>query len=200
MALSHHSVLKKHFAKVTKLFKKLSRWFDKKPLFLIALGVFIFLAGAAHYYQLRVLSFTTSPANAQTSTLGELPTEITIPSINITQPVEIGVIKDGVWQISDGKATFLNSSAKPGTGGNVVIYGHNKKAIFGNLPYLSLGQKIFVKTTSGKIYTYVAYQKDFVGSDRVDLVSPTNKEELTIYTCWGLFDQQRAVIKASPIL
>jgi sortase (surface protein transpeptidase) len=81
----------------------------------------------------------------------------------------------------------------------VVIYGHNKKVIFGNLPYLSLGQKIIIKTKDGKTYTYEAYQKDFVGADRIDLVSPTNTEELTIYTCWGLFDTQRAVLKAKPI-
>jgi len=111
----------------------------------------------------------------------------------------VGTIKDGVWQISYDNPTFLDSSARPATGGNIVIYGHNKKAIFGNLPYLSLGQKIIVKTADGKTYTYEAYWKDFVASDRVDLVSPEPMEELTIYTCWGLFDSRRAVIKAKRI-
>ena len=137
---------------------------------------------------------------AQTTLKGELPTHISIPSIGIDLPVDVGEIRDGVWQISYGSPTFLNTSARPGTGGNVVIYGHNKKVIFGNLPYLSIGQKIILKTQSGKLYTYEAYQKDFVKSDRIDLVSPTNKEELTIYTCWGLFDNQRAVIKAKPVI
>ncbi|HET7098833.1 MAG TPA: sortase [Patescibacteria group bacterium] len=122
-----------------------------------------------------------------------------IPSIGIDLPIDIGTIKDGVWQISYSNATFLDSSARPVSGSNTVIYGHNKKAIFGNLPYLSIGQKIFIKTQDGVVHSYVAYQKDFVGSDRVDLINPTNKEELTIYTCWGLFDQNRAVIKARPI-
>ena len=126
------------------------------------------------------------------------PVEIIIPSIQIDLKVDPGVIKNGVWLISDTGATFLSSSAAPGAGGNTVIYGHNKKVIFGNLPYLSLGQTITIKTKSGKVYNYIADQKYFVGPDRVDLVSPTGSEELTIYTCWGVFDSQRAVIVAKP--
>jgi LPXTG-site transpeptidase (sortase) family protein len=184
----------------SKTSKKVIKWLNTRPpSLLIAFGLFIFLVGASHYYQIRILSFTKPVAAAQTAHVGELPAQITIPSIGIDLPIDLGTIKDGVWQISYTNPTFLDSSARPGTGGNVVIYGHNKKVIFGNLPYLSTGQKIFIKTVDGKIHTYVAYQKDFVGPDRVDLVSPTNTEELTIYTCWGLFDTQRAVIKAKPL-
>lgn len=184
---------------VSKTSKKLLRWLSNRPLFVISLGLFIFFVGAVHYYQLRILSFTQTPAEAQTTVKGELPTEISIPSININEPVDIGTIKDGVWQISYNNPTFLETSARPGTGGNTIIYGHNKKAIFGNLPYLSIGQKILIKTTDGKTYIYVAYEKDFVGPGRVDLVSSTNTEVLTIYTCWGIFDSERAVIRAKPI-
>lgn len=179
--------------------KKLLKWLDKRPLLLVSLGLFIFLVGASHYYQIRVLSFTKPVAEAQTALKGELPVQIIIPSINIDVKVDIGEIKDGVWKVSYDNPTFLNTSARPNGGGNIVIYGHNKKAIFGNLPYLSLGQEIILKTKDNKIHKYVAYQKDFVSPERVDLVSPTNYEELTIYTCWGLFDSQRVVVKAKPI-
>ena len=200
MALLQQLASRKIFAKLKKKLSKLSKWLDKRPAFLTTLGLLIFLFGAAHYYQIRVLSFAKSPSQAViTQRQGAVPTQITIPSINIDEPIDVGTIKDGVWQISYDHSTFLDSSANPGTGGNVVIYGHNKKAIFGNLPYLSLGQKIIVKTADGKTYTYEAYWKDFVASDRVDLVSPENKEDLTIYTCWGLFDSQRAVVKAKLI-
>ena len=185
--------------KAKKLFNKFFKWLNARPTLLISFGLFIFFVGASRFYQIRILSFTKPIAVAQTSQVGELPTRITIPSIGIDLPIDLGEIRDGVWQISYSNPTFLNSSARPGTGGNVVIYGHNKKVIFGNLPYLSLGQKIFIKTAGGKIYTYEVYQKDFVGANRVDLVSPTNKEELTIYTCWGFFDSQRVVVKAKPL-
>lgn len=140
------------------------------------------------------------PTVAATSTQDvDTPVEVLIPSIQIDLKVDPGEIKDGVWLISNTNATYLNTSAPPGTTGNTIIYGHNKKAIFGNLPYLSIGQKIIVKTKSGKIYNYQAKDKYFVGPDRVDLVSPTTSEELTIYTCYGLFDSQRAVIVAKPL-
>jgi LPXTG-site transpeptidase (sortase) family protein len=185
--------------KAKKLSKKFFKWLRLRPTLLISFGVFIFFVGASHYYQIRILSFTKPITVAQTTLKGELPISISIPSIGINLPIDVGEIRDGVWQISYANPTFLNTSARPGAGGNVVIYGHNKKVIFGNLPYLSLGQKIIIKTKDGKTYTYEAYQKDFVGADRIDLVSPTNTEELTIYTCWGLFDTQRAVLKAKPI-
>jgi len=185
--------------KAKKLTKKFFKWLNLRPTLLISFGIFIFFVGASRFYQVRILSFTKPITVAQTALVGELPIHITIPSIGIDLPIDVGEIRDGVWQISYANPTFLNSSARPGTGGNVVIYGHNKKIIFGNLPYLSIGQKIILTTSEAKIYTYEVYQKDFVKSDRVDLVSPTNKEELTVYTCWGLFDTERAVLKAKPI-
>lgn len=186
-------------SEASKTLKNLLKGLNNRPTLLISFGLFIFFVGAAHYHELRILSFTKTPIEAQISTPGELPVQIIIPSINIDQEIGIGQIKDGVWQISYDNPTFLESSARPGAGGNIVIYGHNKKAIFGNLPYLSIGQKIMIKTTDGKTYTYVAYKKDFVQPDRVDLVSPTDSEILTIYTCYGIFDSQRAVVVAKPI-
>jgi len=145
-----------------------------------------------------VLSFKDIPKEAQNQT-GDRPVQVIIPSLKIDLPVESANIKNGVWDISYSNATFLNSSSRPGNGGNVVVYGHNKKLIFGNLPYLSIGQKITIKTEDGTLYNYEVYRKDFVKPDRIDLVSPTDHEELTLFTCWGLFDSQRVVIKGKPI-
>ena len=171
-----------------------------KPSLLISLGLTLFFLGASRYYKLRTLSFAWAPDQVQINQGGELPIQITIPSIKVDLPIDVGSIVNGVWQVSSSHATFLGSSARPKTAGNIVIYGHNKKAIFGNLQYLSIGQKVFVKTQSEKIYAYEVYRKEFVKPDRVDLVSPIGFEELTLYTCWGLFDSQRVVIKARPIL
>lgn len=163
------------------------------------MGLFIFIVGASHYYAIRVLSFDKVPPQAVQKVKDvDVPTEILIPSIKIDLKVDPGQIKNGVWLISSSTATYLDTSAAPGENGNTVIYGHNLKAIFGNLPYLSLGQKIIIKTKSGKLYNYIASQKYFVGPNRVDLVSPSDTEELTIYTCYGLFDSERAVVVAKP--
>ncbi len=188
-------------SKVLKASKKKIKRLKKfnKPISLVLIGLLLFSFGLYHYLSIRILSFEGTPETENVSQKGELPTQITIPSINIDIQIEQGSIKDGVWGISYDKATFLSSSQRPGIPGNSVIYGHNKKAIFGNLPYLSIGQKVFVKTTDGVVHTYEVYKKDFVSPDRIDLVSPTENEELTLFTCWGLFDSQRVVVKARPI-
>lgn len=170
---------------------------SRNSLLLTLSGLILLFFGGYNYYRIRILSFAGTPTATQTA--GDRPTQITIPSLKIDLKIEPGQIKNDVWQISYQNATFLDGSASPGTKGNIVIYGHNKKLIFGNLPYLSIGQKISLKTESGKIYQYEVYKKDFVKPDRMDLVSPTNHEELTIFTCWGLFDSQRVVVKARPL-
>jgi sortase A len=162
------------------------------------LGAVLITAGAINFYQIRVLSFSSAPPAAITHTT-DLPVEIIIPSLNIDLPIEPGTITKGIWQISSDSATFLLSSALPGTKGNTVIYGHNLKRIFGKLPYIDFGQKITIKTQDGNMYQYKVTDKFLVNPDRVDLVSPTNFEELTIYTCTGFMDSKREVIKAVPI-
>lgn len=177
----------------SKKFKKL-----QSSILLIFAGLVIFSFGAVNYYRIRILSFSKVPESAVR--MGERPTQIIIPSINVDLPIDEGEIKDGVWQISYKNATHLSTSANPKGGGNIVIYGHNKKVIFGNLPYLKVGEKISIKTSDGNIYQYKVTEKTWVTPSRVDLVSPTNTEQLTIYTCWGLFDNQRVVVKAIPII
>lgn len=187
-----------------KLSKRLKKLIRKKPLvqplILLFIGLGLLTFGGINYYRVRILSFNKVPEAARQTTQNiDVPVEIIIPSIKIDLPIDPAQIKDGVWQISESNATFLTTSAPPRTGGNTVVYGHNKTVIFGNLPYVSIGQKVTLKTKSGKIYNYEVAEKFFVGPDRVDLVSPANTEELTIYTCWGLFDGQRAVIRAKPL-
>jgi len=184
---------------VSKGLKKPKKLQRNNSLFLIILGLLIFIFGGINYYRVRILSFSNTPqATLDSVTNTDIPSEVIIPSIDIDLKIEPGKIKNDVWEISALNATYLNISSPPGSGGNTVIYGHNKKAIFGNLPYLSIGQKITVKTVSGNIYNYVVDSKYFVSPDKVEYVSPTVTEQLTLYTCWGLFDSQRAVIIAKP--
>lgn len=192
--------MQRFLQRALKASKKFSKEVNKKPQILILLGLFIFLVGASKYYSLRILSFNVNEVEGRGEVNAEkFPVKISIPSIEIDLAVEPANIKNGVWDISYQNATFLASSSVPGEKGNIIIYGHNKKAIFGNLPYLSIGQKVILEDEQGKKYTYEVYKKDFVRPDRIDLVSPTNYEELTLFTCFGLLDSQRAVLKAKPV-
>lgn len=186
-----------------KLLKKLKVFFSSS-FFFVFIGCAIFSFGLINYYRLRILSFTGEVKTSQEVSkdnkeeVRDNPVRVIIPSIDIDMPLDGAIIKDGVWTISYKNASYLLSSSYPGRGGNIVIYGHNKQVIFGNLPYLSVGQDIILKTESGKEYTYTVYDKQFVNPKRVDLVSNTDHEELTLFTCYGLFDGQRVVVKALP--
>lgn len=172
---------------------------NKLQFLLIFIGLTIFSFGAVNYYRIRILSFNNTPKEVETKN-NEIPVQITIPSLNLELPIDQGEIKNGVWGISEKNATHLKTSANPRGGGNIVIYGHNKTAIFGKIPSLKIGEEINIKTSSGDIYKYKLTNKLWVKPDRIDLVSPTTNEELTLYTCGGLFDSLRVVLKASPVI
>jgi LPXTG-site transpeptidase (sortase) family protein len=182
--------------------KKFLGNFKKRPLSwaLILAGFILIIFGSTNYFRIRRLSFNGTPQLAQNSGENlEMPVELIIPSLSLNLKVDPGVILDGIWQVSNQNATYLTTSAPPGQNGNTVIYGHNLKRILGNLPYISDGQKITIKTMSGKLLNYTVISKVIVSPDRIDLVSPTSTEELTIYTCTGFADTKRVVVKAKPI-
>lgn len=179
---------------------KILKKYKAKPLAVtfIILGLLLLLFGSLNYYRVRRLSFTSAPQSVNQADESDYPAELIIPSLTIDLPIDPGFIKKGVWDISPTNATFLATSAIPGQG-NTVIYGHNLTAVMGKLPFIADNQKIVVKTKNGKIYNYVVTEKYSVSPDRVDLVSPTKNNQLTLYTCTGFADGKRFVVKAVPI-
>lgn len=165
-------------------------------LLLIAVGEFTL------YYERRVLSFTSNPySSPQSHSNAEfLPKKIMISDLKIDLPIEEGKIADGVWEISTKNATHLDTSSLPGESGNIVIYGHNKRVIFGSLVGARKGMKIDIIMANGNIRSYVVNEVLKVDPSNIGVVSPMSKEELTVYTCTGFLDSKRLVVKASPIL
>ncbi len=181
----------------------------KSNLFLLTLfilsgfvGIFAILFGFYLSYQRHVLSFS---GNLNTSTLlnnNEYfnPSSIKFSRINLSLPVKSSKIENGIWEISDDSASFLNSSAKPGQGGNIVIYGHNKRKIFGPIiGSVRKGDEIELSAENGKVNRYSVSQVFEVKPENIEVVSPTDYEVLTVYTCTGLLDSKRLIIKAYPV-
>jgi len=161
---------------------------------LTAVGTFLML------YQKTILSFKVSPTViAQANLRASEPKKILIPNQNIDLEIIPATIKDGVWETSDDKATHLASSMRPKEGGNIVIYGHNRKKIFGSLLDVSRGQIITLVNNDNEKFDYQVTQIQIVNPDQIEMVLPTDHEELTVYTCTGWFDSKRLVIKAQPL-
>jgi len=191
----------------------------QKKLQLIAMilvGLTMFFSGSSYLvYQKTVLSFNTSfNTNAKSPT--ELPggpdkppaenqqlsppTKIEIPRLNIDLPITVNSISEkGIWEISETGASFLNLSAMPGSSSNTVIYGHNKKHLFGPLVQIKIGDEIIIHTENNEAKNYQVQEILTVTPDEISVILPTKEEILTVYTCTGLLDSKRFVVRAVPI-
>jgi sortase (surface protein transpeptidase) len=116
------------------------------------------------------------------------------------------VIKDGVrgYQpvVQPGVVNWLQVSAEPGEGGNVVLYGHNTD-VFKNLYKITPSTVITITWVNGD-YGYVVDRVlivDESGSAQDQakngrLIEPTNWEQLTLVTCYG--EKKRLIVIAYP--
>lgn len=134
------------------------------------------------------------------------PRYITIPSIgnvNQRQVISVGLTKAGALDtpINIFQAGWYNQSAKPGTGGTIVIDGHNGGpnvvGIFKYLPNAKIGEKVIIENGAGQIFTYTVIKNDTISLDQSDeymkeiFKKIDGKETLTIITCTGEWSQTR---------
>ncbi len=106
--------------------------------------------------------------------------DLSIPSVNISQPVYYGdtleILKYGVGHFS--------GSYFPGEGGSILYMGHNTSNMLRNLPNAKIGDKITVTTTYGT-YTYTITNTKVIQDTDLDQVPiEREKEILMIYTCY----------------
>lgn len=123
--------------------------------------------------------------------------KINITKINLDLEVEETLIKNGVWEISNSKASHLKNSAVPGQDSSIIIYGHNKTKIFGLIRDLKMGDNITLQTTDQKSHQYQVTEIMVVSPKDVQILNEKS-ETLILYTCTGFLDSQRFVVKAEP--
>ncbi|MBI3485609.1 sortase [Candidatus Daviesbacteria bacterium] len=123
------------------------------------------------------------------------PTQITIPSLDIKLPIAQAQISGNSWTLYNDKVSWLTTSKLPGFG-NVILYAHNRRHLFGPLKNIEVGEQIIVEQ-EGKNYTYLVSEKRKVLPDNVEAIL-SSRDQLTLYTCDGSFDQRRLVVIALP--
>ena len=125
------------------------------------------------------------------------PTSIVIPTLDLDLPVAPGIVKNNQWTLYDDKISWLATSEAPGSGKNVILYGHNRPLLFGKLDSLQIGEEIIVIGKGGVAFTYTVAQRRKILPEDIDvIISPKN--QLTLYTCEGSFDEKRLVVIAYP--
>lgn len=132
---------------------------------------------------------------------GAPPTRLVIPSIQLDTPVRpvgpVTVVRGGekmvIWDTLHDIASFHETSAYPGTGGNVVINGHRDiyGSVFLHLDKVRRGDQILVYV--GEL-TYIYEVVDILKlpyvnaspaqmAEQLRLIGPADEERLTILTC-----------------
>ncbi|MBR2589002.1 class F sortase [Candidatus Saccharibacteria bacterium] len=95
---------------------------------------------------------------------------------------------------------WYRSSGKPGTGGTMLLDGHNggptKEGVFKHLPDIQIGDIITIERGDGKFFKYAVVESEEVPLSEADskmqmmVTSPEkNKESLSIITCTGVWSQ-----------
>jgi LPXTG-site transpeptidase (sortase) family protein len=125
------------------------------------------------------------------------PTSIKIQ--NRSLDLEKDTFKYGLWPLSDEKPVYLETSGTPGQSGNIVIYGHNTPKIFANLHNLQQGSEVTLITNDNQTFTYQINSIKKVFPQDVEILQQGREEQITLFTCTGLFDSMRLVVSGKRI-
>jgi LPXTG-site transpeptidase (sortase) family protein len=194
----------------------LSSWLQNhSPQLLVFAGVTMMAISGAHFFlRNRALSFDQRlvaeyQASAQYQDWQEDQTTAHGPDENIPThifikwfvdtDIETHVFAQNRWTIAENAASYLMQSGKPGQAGNIILYGHNKRDILGNIRALKGGEIIELTTLGGQVLRYQVILLEEVDPKNLRYLQPTDEEVLTIYTCSGLLDSQRFIVRAKRL-
>lgn len=174
---------------------------QNKNLLIVSLLISVLLMGSGFFlsYRDRILSFAVTPPAVTMIKRQPPPVVIKIPSLNIDLSLTAGWINNGVWQLSRTTPLHLATSAHPGENGNIVIYGHNKKSLFGKLKQLKINDTVQLESADGSLHVYRIILIKTVKPNEIEAVLPTATQTLTLYTCAGFLDTKRLIVQAQPI-
>lgn len=173
---------------------------QKIGLVLLVAGV-VFFAGAffLNQYQKsreKILSFSEVPQLATVCSTGQLPVKISISSLKIELVVTPATVSGDLWEISQAGVSYLTGSGIPGQAGNMIIYGHNLKKIFGPLPWIKKDSEIKIENKKGENFIYEVIETKTVSPQQIEVLLPSEDSRLTLYTCTGALDSKRFIVVA----
>lgn len=110
------------------------------------------------------------------------PSHISISKIGVDADIVRGGIVKGEWILSDTQVLYLPTSG-----------------LFVNLTSIEEGDLITVSDRQGRKYNYQVYQKEDIRPKRTEKLVSTQKNDLTLFTCDGIFDESILLVKAKFI-
>jgi LPXTG-site transpeptidase (sortase) family protein len=204
----------KKFLKSKKLQKKLNQEIPTLEVFLAVFCLlnFLFVASVhplqpgnliagiknptqVHAQNIKIKDEPIEVEKLSPTSLGEPPSRIIIPRLNINLPVFHAKIIDGVWETTLEGASHGEGTANPGQSGNTVIFAHARVGLFLPLRYIQNQDQIYI-LTKNNWYPYQVKEIKRVFPNELEVISPTQDETLTLYTCDGFADRHRLIVIA----
>jgi sortase A len=164
----------------------------------------------------EVATATPSPIPEAPAPAGP-PTRLVIPSISVDVPVVpvgwheelVNGVRLMVWDVADYAAGWHKTSGVPGGGTNIVISGHHniRGSVFRDLATLQ-GGDVVILYAGEKAFKYVVNavfifpEKGMpleVRQENARWIAPTEREQLTLVTCWPHDNNtHRVIVVAYP--
>lgn len=127
------------------------------------------------------------------------PTRITIGQ-KIDKLIEShSLSEDGMPTVSSQNASYFAASALAGQPGNMILYGHNKRDIFGKLHDVKVGEVIEITNSDTSVVRYTITQIETVETTDTQWLKPTENAVITLYTCTGWMDSKRLIVRGELI-
>lgn len=174
------------------------------PIFLMIAGFILMASSGLHWYwRARALTpndnlrFETEIQSVESENARLRPVHISIPSL-IDIDINEQHLVDGQWTVDQQVASYLASSARPSEAGNIIIYGHNTKQIFGKLHLVKIGDLIAIDTADGQTHQYLVTDTLEIDPSQIQYLMQKSEETLTVYTCYGFMDRNRWLVIARP--
>lgn len=159
-------------------------------VFLVLIGFGLVFASSNDFLQSNLIQEKYSEEN-----VGEVKAEqIYLPSIDRVLDISDGFITDNRWTVSESGVSHLTTSVLPGSKGNSVLYGHNKKGVLNRLWQVREGDLIYITLSNGEIAKYEIFERKEVKPDGIQILDDVGDSRLTLYTCSGFLDSARYVI------
>ena len=131
---------------------------------------------------------------------------LTIEKLGINTPIipdVDGKDKEIYNEALKGGVAHYKNTALPNSGSNIVIFGHSSTVfgvgkyakVFASLNKLDIGDEIKIDFNV-KEYKYLVSEKKIIAADDNSVILPTEREELTLLTCWpaGTVEKRLAII------
>lgn len=169
------------------------------PAILIFLGIAIVFWASfkSAFLPSKSISHKTSDLSYSNTVRSQAkPAKLYVPRLSRILYIADGEVVDNRWTISQTGVSYLTGSAIPGSIGNSVLYGHNRKDILGGLPKVSNSDLIYVVMENGEFAKYEVFETKEIKPTQVEILVSTSDTRLTIYTCSGFLDQARFVVVA----